>query len=223
MCKLHGKRIKTEFVIGGVLLLLFCLFTVGVKTIDVKPIGPQETAVGFSGVNGFFAEVFGQNMLWYDITDWLGVVAVFTAFGFAVWGLVQAIKRKSVIKADADILILGAYYIVVIAVYVLFELCIVNYRPVIISSGLEASYPSSHTVIVCCIMAAAIEQFNRRISAAKPRIVVCVLCCAVMTVTVVGRVVSGVHWFTDIVGGLILSAGLFSLYLAAVDMTKKTE
>ena len=53
----------------------------------------------------------------YILTDWLGLVPIGIAFGFAILGLVQLIRRKSLLKVDRDILILGSFYIVVPAAY----------------------------------------------------------------------------------------------------------
>ena len=41
------------------------------------------------------------------------------------------------------------------------------------------------------------------------------LCAVLMVVTVAGRVVSGIHWITDIVGGILISASLMAFYRAA--------
>ena len=46
--------------------------------------------------------------------------------------------------------------------------------------------------------------------------IICFLTIAFSTFMVIGRLVAGVHWFTDIMGAVILSAGLFILYKAAV-------
>lgn len=210
------KKSKKTFIVGLALIVLFALFTVAVALIDVEPIGPGGSEVGFSHVNAFFFDLFGENTVWYSATNILGAVAIAVAVGFCVFGLCLAVKRRSVFKVDKDILLLGVYYIAVVAVYVFFEIFVVNYRPIITDNALEASYPSSHTAVVCCIMSAAFLQFKKRIKNKAVRRIICVLTVAVTAFTVVGRLLSGAHWFTDIVGGLILSAGLIALYYGAV-------
>ena len=151
-------------------------------------------------------------MTLYTITDWLGLVPVVFGFGFAVLGLVQWIKRKSIRKVDASILILGGFYVVTLAAYLFFESYVVNYRPVLIEGFLEASYPSSTTLLVLCVMPTARMQLRQRIQ--HP--VVCRCVCTAIDVfiafMIVGRLVSGVHWLTDIIGGILLSAGLVMTY-----------
>ena len=189
-------------------LFAFVLWTLLVRFINVQAIGPQGSKVGFASVNGFFHALIGVNMRLYVITDWLGLVPVFIAFGFAIFGLIQWIKRKNILKVDYSILALGVFYIVVFSAYILFEYVVINYRPVLINGYLEASYPSSTTLLVTCVMPTAIIELRRRIKNNALKQGVTFTMIAFILFMVVGRFISGVHWFSDIVGGLLLSAGL---------------
>lgn len=212
------KKVKSSFIVTGLLFLLFVLFTVVVSTVDVRQIGPQGSEVGLATLNEFVFQKLGVHMIWYSITDWLGVVALLTAFCFAVTGLIQAVNRKGLLKVDIRIILLGIYYVIVIVAYVFFEMFIINYRPVILeeSVGLEASYPSSHTMLVICIMGAALVLFQQMIQNKMIRVIMNLLSGLVIFITVVGRMISGVHWFTDIVGGILLGITLIQLYASVL-------
>ena len=157
------KENQRNFCIATFTILAFLLWTVAIQFVDVQAIGPQESSVGFATINQFVHNLTGVHMSLYTITDWLGLVPLVFVIGFALLGLIQWIKRKHLLKVDYNILILGGFYIVVMAVYVLFEMLVVNYRPVLINGYLEASYPSSTTMLVMCVMPTAIMQFNARI------------------------------------------------------------
>ena len=206
------KETKKIFCLAAGLLLTFVLWTVAVCFIDVKAIGPNYSAVGFATINGYFHNFTGVNFTLYTITDWLGLVPVFVGFGFSLLGLIQWIKRKNILKVDYSILVLGGFYIVVIIAYFFFEECVVNYRPVLINGYLEASYPSSTTLLVMCVMPTAIMQFNTRIKNVIFRRSVATITTVFIAFMVMGRLISGVHWLSDIIGGALLSAGLVKTY-----------
>ncbi len=212
---MEKKSIKLFFV--GVSLLAACvLWTVFVCFIDVRAIGPHESSVGFAALNGCIHNFTGVNMYLYVITDWLGLVPIGVAFSFAVLGLVQWIKRKRLLKVDRSILTLGGFYIVVMAVYILFEIVVINYRPTLINGYLEASYPSSTTMLVMCVMPTAMMQFSTRIKNDLFRQCVLFTITVFIAFMVIGRLVSGVHWITDIIGGALLSTGLVLMYCAII-------
>jgi undecaprenyl-diphosphatase len=194
-----------------------------VTNIDVKPIGPDQSIIGLSTINQYVFELFGVHLIWYHITDWLGLVAILVAFIFAVVGFVQLVKRRSFLKVDKDITLLGIFYIVVISIYIFFEMNIINYRPVIIYEGLEASFPSSHTFIVMFIMLTAIIQCKIRIKNRSMRITLITISYIIILVTVIGRLISGVHWITDITAGIILSTSLMFFYKAILVSSKKSN
>ena len=158
---------KQKFYIALGLLAAFALWTTAISLIDVQPIGPQGSTVGFATLNVFVHNLTGVHMTLYSITDWLGLVPVVFGFGFAMLGLVQWVKRKSILKVDHSILILGGFYIVTLAVYLFFESYVINYRPVLIEGYLEASYPSSTTLLVLCVMPTAMMQLRDRIKQAS--------------------------------------------------------
>ena len=206
------KKGNKLLVCGVSLLLAFVLWTVLVCFVDVQAIGPEGSSVGFATLNGYVHDLTGANMSLYVITDWLGLVPIGVAFGFAVLGLVQWIKRKSILKVDRSILALGGFYIVVMAVYIFFEMVVINYRPTLIDGYLEASYPSSTTMLVMCVMPTAMMQLRARIKNKAFSRCVMVAIAAFIAFMVIGRLTSGVHWITDIIGGALVSAGLVTTY-----------
>ena len=205
------KRMK-EFYLSVGLLIGFILWTIAVCFFDVQPIGPQGSSVGFAQLNQYVHNLLGVHFDLYMITDWLGLVPLCVCVGFGILGLRQWIIRKKFAEVDRELLALGGFYIITIAVYVLFEIFVVNYRPVLIDGILEASFPSSTTMLTLCVMPSAIMQFNARI---KNRILKqwgVGLTILFIIFMVIGRLVSGVHWITDIIGGILLSAGLVTMY-----------
>ena len=194
------------------MLAAFALWTMLIQRIDVQPIGPRDSSVGFAAFNGFFHNLIGVHMTLYVITDWLGLVPVAFGMGFGAIGLVQWIKRKSIKRVDPSILALGGFYIVVMAAYLFFESYVVNYRPVLINNYLEASYPSSTTLLVMCVMPTAAMQMKERIKHPALKRSVVSLTVLFTGFMVVGRLACGVHWITDIIGAALLSTGLILLY-----------
>ena len=211
---------KRNFLISGILLLIAITFTILVKVVDVKQIGVNNSSIGFATLNQFIFETTGVNMIWYHITDWLGLIPVFMAIVYAFIGLIQFIKRRSIFKVDKEIILLGLYYIIVIALYVFFEKVIINYRPILMNGFLEASYPSSHTLMTICICGSSI-LINKKLFNNKITKVINYLSIIIITITVVGRLISGVHWFTDIIGGILISSGLLMIFYSLLSIINK--
>ena len=209
------KNCKAWFICAAALFAVFAVFTLLAAFYDVRPVGPDGSEVGFAALNLHVFQKLGAHMQWYDITEYLGYLALAVAATFGATGLFQLVKRRSIRRVDPQILVLGAFYALVLCCYVFFEVVVINFRPVLVEGQLEASYPSSHTVLTVCIMGTAALQLHRLLQNKKPlRIGAEILAVLIAGVTVVGRLLSGVHWFTDIVGGLLLSAALLVLYVA---------
>lgn len=216
---------KKYVLTAGISGLLFAVLIVLVRFVDVQAIGPEGTRIGLSHLNRLVFEKLGVHMLWYEITDWLGIAAIFTAFLFALAGLLQWISRKSLLKVDKEILALGGLYLIAIGLYVLFELVIVNYRPILMPGGThpEASFPSSHTMLVCVIMGSAVPLLGKYVKNKVLCKALRIICAAIIAITVIGRLISGVHWFTDILGGILISVMLLNLYAAILERIENNE
>ena len=210
------KNGKKQLILGITLLVMFAVWTWLIQCVDVQPAGPKDTEIGFATFNCWFHRMTGVHMAIYMITDWLGLVPIFVCIVFGGVGFVQLIKRKSLLEVDRDLVFLGIYYAVVIFCYLIFEMISINYRPILIDGMLEASYPSSTTLLVLSVMPTLVYQVNHRNTNLLLRRFICLMTIIFSVFMVIGRLVAGVHWFTDIVGAVILSAGLYCLYKAMV-------
>lgn len=206
---------KKNIITSITMIILAVIYTILVKIIDVAPIGPNNSEVGFSKINGFFHNLLGSNMTIYKITEILGIIPLLMAGIYAIIGLVELIKRKSLTKVDYEIYALAGLYVVVLGLYVFFEKCIINYRPILIDGVLEASYPSSHTLMALCICGSSIIV-NKRIFHKKIFNLENKLSISLMITIILGRFISGVHWFSDIIGAIFISLALLSSFYTAI-------
>lgn len=208
---------KIYLAIAITLLGLFLLFTAIVITVDVQPIGPNGSKVGLATLNGAFADAIGYNELWYDISEYIGLIPLAIAGCFAILGVCQAIKRKNLLKVDKHLFVLAGFYVMLLFAYLVFELIEVNFRPILMDGELEASYPSSHTMLAIGIMTTAIFELHELIKSKKAILIVAdIFCGAVALVILLGRLLSGVHWLTDIFAGVILAISLVFFYRYSV-------
>ena len=215
------NNLKENIISSVVSTILSVIYIIIVKNMDVRAIGPNNSSVGLSSINSFFKELLGNNMTIYKITEIFGLIALLVAAIYGIIGLLQLVKRKSIKKVDKKIIALGILYVLVGIVYVLFEKVVINYRPVIIEGELEASFPSSHTMMAICICVSAIIMNKSYIKNKQYLKIANIALVALMLIIVVGRFISGVHWFSDIIGGIIISVTLLNYYFTINDLIKE--
>ena len=224
MC-IDKKSCLFRFVFSGMILLLFLLLTVQLRCFDVAPLGPLGSEIGFSTCNVAVRDIIGVNEICDDISGVFGILALVSIPVFAGIGVFQWIKRKRLFAVDRDLWILLAIYVLTLSFYGLFEVVITNYRPILEDGALAASYPSSHTLLSVVFFGTAFIQARIRIGAKPIRITAEVLLVLFTLISVVTRLLSGVHWLTDILGGVLLGLFLLSLYhaLLGIAMTSIAE
>ena len=203
---------KKNIILSISLIIISILYTLSVKYIDVDTIGPNNSKVGLSTINNYFHKLIGYNETLYKITSILGIFLFIIVGVYALMGIIQLIKRKSLLKVDKEIIVLGVFYIVVALIYVFFEKVIINYRPVIIEGELEASYPSTHTLLTLCICVSSIIINKLKYNNFKYLKYTNILTIILLLAIVIGRILSGVHWISDIFGGITISLTLLTIY-----------
>ena len=222
-----GCCMKKKFITSAVCFGLFLLLILLVKVVDVAPVASVEgTEIGLSKLNFAIHDMFGEHLGWYKLTNILGYLAILIALGFAAIGGLQLIYRRSILKVDKEILLLGCLYIVTVVLYVFFEKVIVNYRPLLLpgGEGPEASFPSSHTMLSCVILGSGLELLKKYARKDKTiQTALTVIFAVMLALIVAGRLLSGVHWFTDILGGILLSVALLNAWEALLKLWKSRK
>lgn len=219
------KKINKNFIIGGSLLLLFLIFTILIKFVDVQAIGPLNSEVGLARFNELFLVKSASN-IWDIVSDIIMVISLLVVCLFIVVGIVQLVNRKSLKKVDKNIFVVAGLYVAVVIVFVLFEVVVVNNRPILENGELVASFPSTHVLISLSILLSGLIQFHKfYMKNHKMLIVADILVSILAVMIVIGRMLSGVHWITDILGSILISGALVYIYNGVLEivMNKNTK
>lgn len=215
---------RRKLIIGSIILcIVTVLYTLIVKKVDLSPIGPNDSVVGLSTLNNWFYNANGVNDMWYKITEYLGVIPFIICAFYGLKGLQQLIKHKSIKKVDKRLIYLAILYVAMGIVYIFFEKVIINYRPVLEDGVLEASYPSSHTVLAVCICLSSLLISKYYIKNPTTLKVFDSLTWILLVFIVGGRILSGYHWLSDIIGGILISLFLVTTYYAFSYSPKKLQ
>lgn len=210
---------KRNLILTILFLVSSIIFIVLLKTIDIKCTALINSCIEFATINQFIYNKIEVNLTWYTITDWLGIIPILMSMVYTIVGFKQMIKRKSIKKVDKEIIILGIFYIIVISTYVIFEKYIINYRPIFMNGFLEASFPSSHTLMTICLCGSSIIINNKLFKNNFTKILN-IISLIIIFITIIGRLISGVHWFTDIIGGILISSYLLMLFYSFLNLNK---
>ena len=219
------KKVNKNFIIGGSLLLLFLVFTVLVKFVDVQNIGPLNSEVGFAGLNELFL-VESTSKVWDIVSDIIMVISLLVVCLFIVVGIAQWVNRKSLKKVDKNIFVVAGLYVAVAIVFVLFEIVVINNRPVLENGELVASFPSSHVLISLSLLLSGLIQLHKFYMKNRKVLLVADIVVSILAVMIViGRMLSGVHWITDIIGAILVSGALVYIYNGVLEiiMNKNTK
>lgn len=211
---------KKKLIFGITLLGVFIIWTIGLLIIDRQAIGPNNSVVGYSTMNKWFFNLTGVNWILYNITDWGGIPPIFLGITFAVIGIIQLIKRKNILKVDIEILILGIFYIIVFLIYIIFDFVVINRRPVLINGYSEASYPSSTTFLSITFMLSTITMIKKYILNKKIELTLILVAYLYMLFLVIGRMLSGVHWLSDILGSVFIGVSLVMFFEFAINYSE---
>ena len=211
---------RKNIIISIILTIISIAYTFLVKKVNVKAIGPNNSKIGFAKINGAFSNLVGSNMTIYKITEILGYIVILIVLVYGLIGLIQLIKRKSIKKVDREIILLGVLYVLMAVVYVAFEKVIINYRPILIDGELDASYPSSHTLLAICICISSIIVSKNYVPEKYLKITNIITILLLLGVFA-GRIISGVHWISDIVGGVLISLTLLMYFYTLYDVKFK--
>ncbi|MBQ3830409.1 MAG: phosphatase PAP2 family protein [Spirochaetales bacterium] len=210
--RLETKQ-RTCTVLGLAFLVIFLLFTYMVMKYDTAPVGFGGSVIGFSRFNTAFHELFPGDKGCYAASETLGYICLMLAGANAIIAIADFIRHRGIMNMHRRNIITMCYYAVVVAFYVLFEFVVINQRP----TEAEASYPSSHTMLALCVLYSEFVLLGfaaeRNRSWASVFRIVCIVA---MLSMIAFRLLSGVHWFTDICGGILLSLSLMMFYRACI-------
>ena len=173
-------------------------------------------------MNDAIFDFFGTNVIWDKVGDVLLILVLAAVAGFALAGLTQLIKRKSLKKVDSEILAMIPSLVLMVAIYFVFEkVWILNYRPVMVNGVAEPSFPSTHTLVAVTVLGMIMLALPKYIKEKKTRTLIDVALLIVMAVMAFSRVASGMHWATDVLGGIVFGIDLVLVYGGALRVIKE--
>lgn len=202
--------------------LIFITLILLLKFVDVKT-GFNNTELGLYSINNFFYESLATlNNKVSSLFNFLSDIGLYYAFILVfvaiIIGIAQWIKRKSIRLVDFKIISFGISLVLLAIIWIVFDrLLIINYRP----NEDASSFPSTHIMIVTFVLIGIIpilknlthSVFNKRTYKVID-VVTFIAHIFIILLTIVGRLFSKEHWFSDALGGVIM--GITLNYLAIV-------
>lgn len=195
---------------------LFIILTVLVLVVDVKVNDVTGTDIGLSTFNEFFNDL-PKNNIWDQISDIVMYISLASILVFVGIGIYQWIKRRSLKKVDFEIMFLGVFIVLMVGFWLVFDkLVVINYRPMKINGEIESSYPSTHVMVVTFLLFASCYFINKKWNTKLVNVLSYTVASIIVIATSIFRVAAGMHWVTDVLGGILLGIVLYLGFLSVI-------
>ena len=149
-------------------------------------------------------------MQWDKISDIILISSLMVLVVFAVLGLYQWIKRKSLAKVDKPLLWMILPLVLMAITYYIFDHFLIwNTRP---NGSGEPSFPSTHVMVVATIFFCIAIILPRYVRSKAMCIVIDLLMLLLLVSVCVGRVAANMHWISDVIGGIIFAIIFSTIY-----------
>lgn len=208
-------------IVACVLLALFVALTVCLVFVDVRAAGESGAEVGFATINEKVWQTIGQSEAALTVSEICGLCMIAAVGAFGVVGLVQVIRRKGILRADRELYVMAGGLVLLAVAYVFFEIFVINCRPVLDEGELAASFPSSHTMLAVAVAGMGASYLHSRPKKGVLLGVLVGLLTGIAICTVACRLLGGVHWPTDIVGGVLLGMAILYVCRAVCSLTAR--
>ena len=205
-------------IVACVLLAAFIALTICLLFVDVRAAGESGAEVGFATINQKVWQAIGQSAAALTVSEVCGLCMIAAVGAFGITGLVQVIRRKGFLRADKELYVMAGGLVLLAAAYVFFEIFVVNCRPVLDGGELAASYPSSHAMLATAVAGMGMAYLHSRQRKGVLINVLIGLLNGVSVATVACRLLGGVHWLSDIVGGVLLGMVIVYAYRAVCSL-----
>lgn len=201
------KFFNKNSIIGLSFLGLFLLLIILLQ-FDKNIITISGKEVGLSHINDLID--YKSNKKLDIISDILLYTSFIVAIAGVVIGLYQLITRKSLFKVDSFIIIFGIFLVAAVILWILFDYVIkINYRPL---NPNEGSFPSTHVLLTVFLTNVGGLMLAKYCKNTTLIIVAYVVSLLFIILVVLFRILSGMHYITDVFGGLFLGFSLSYLF-----------
>lgn len=210
------KFINLYTILGCASLFLFILLMILLNA-DKAVIAESGKEVGLSSINNLVKYSYKENL---DLMTDLLFYVTFTVVVFeGCLGIIQLVTRKSLFKVDKEIIIFGISLVVMVVLWLVFDhLLKINVRPI---DANEGSFPSTHVMMATFLALASHAFICMKYETRLPKYLSLVLAIIIISTITFGRVACGMHYITDVTGGLFMGLALYFITFGIIKGFKK--
>ena len=157
-------------------------------------------------------------MVWETITNIILILSIILILFFLGLGVYELIKKRSIKKVDPRLTWLPLPLALMTLTYFLFDkVWILNVRP---NGSGEPSFPSTHVMVVTTIFFVVTIILPKYIKNKTTRLIIEIIMAIMISLTAVGRVMSGMHWVADVLGAIVFGFLFSEIYYYIVSNKK---
>lgn len=201
-------RRKSLDIIISILWLILLIFTILVSFVDVKIYNVTNTEIGLYSLNKIFLVNSINSNYINIISNGIFLICLLVIILMLLLITFEYFKTKKINKNNLNFII---HFLIMVLIWIIFDkILIINYRPILINGNIEGSYPSTHVMVSTFVLLFLSDKLKKIFKNDK---IFYIISIGLIIIQSISRILLTMHWFTDIIGGLLIGCLLFFTFL----------